>query len=55
MLTAVIIAIIVLLILAAFSGMLQFFAELEEYNRRSQDYTDMMEGFEDEEKEDSHE
>jgi hypothetical protein len=55
MLTAVIIAIIVLLILAAFSGMLQFFAELEEYSRRSQDYTDMMEGFEDEEKEDSHE
>lgn len=55
MLTAVIIAIIVLLILAAFSGMLQFFAELEEYSRRSQDYTDMMEGFEDEEKDDSHE
>jgi hypothetical protein len=55
MLTAVIIAIIVLLILAAFLGMLQFFAELEEYSRRSQDYTDMMEGFEDEEKEDSHE
>lgn len=55
MLTAVIIIFVLLLILAAFSGMLQFFAELEEYSRRSQDYTDMMEGFEDEEKEDSHE
>jgi len=55
MLTAVIIAIIVLLILAAFAGMLQFFAELEEYSRRSQNYTDMMEGFEDEEEEDGHE
>lgn len=42
MLTAVIIIFVLLLILAAFSGMLQFFAELEEYNRRSQDYTDMM-------------
>ena len=52
MLTAVIIAIIVLLILAAFSGMLQFFAELEEYSRRSQEYTHMMDEFEEE---DSHE
>lgn len=56
MLTALIIIFVLLLILAALAaGVVQFFAELEEYNRRSQDYTDMMEGFEDEEKEDSHE
>ena len=51
MLTAVIIILVLLLILAALSGMLQFFAELEEYHRRSQEYTHMMDEFE----EDSHE
>lgn len=53
MLTAVIIILVLLHILASFSGMLQFFAELEEYHRRSQEYTDMMDEFEEEE--DSHE
>lgn len=53
MLTAVIIIFVLLLILAAFAGMLQFFTELEEYQRRSQEYTHMMDEFEEEE--DSHE
>lgn len=55
MLTAVIIIFVLLLILAALAGVVQFFAELEEYHQRSQTYTDMMEEFESEEKEDSHE
>ena len=53
MLTAIIIAVVVLLILAALVGVLQFFTELEEYQRRSQEYTHMIDEFEEEE--DSHE
>lgn len=52
MLTAIIIAVVLLFILAALVGMLQFFAEMEEYSRRSQEYTHMIDEFEEE---DSHE
>lgn len=55
MLTAVIIIFVLLIIMAALVGLLQFFTELEELHRRSQNYTDMMEGFENVEKEDGHE
>lgn len=49
MLTAIIIAVVVLFILAALVGVLQFFAEMEEYYRRSQEYTHMIDEFEEEE------
>ena len=53
MLTPIIIAVVVLLILAGLVGVAQFIKELEEYQRRSQEYTHMIDEFEEEE--DSHE